>query len=43
MWNMEVQRKAIELEDQMEDIEDEQNAPHFKTVDHEQLYENLAV
>ena len=43
MWNMDVQKKAIELEDQMEDIEEEQNAPHFKTVDHEELYDGLTV
>jgi hypothetical protein len=27
----------------MEDIEDEQNAPHFKTVDQEELYDGLTV
>jgi hypothetical protein len=33
MWEDEVEKKAAELEDQMEDVEDDQNTVHKKTID----------
>jgi hypothetical protein len=33
MWEDEVEKKAAELEDQMEDVEEDQSVVHKKTID----------